>query len=69
MKLPGPSEIARRGQLQHVPEGYWDRYATEVAARIRERAQRPPCTCERPGASAGGRCWRCSGYVEAPDAA
>jgi hypothetical protein len=69
MNLPGPSEIVRRGQLQHVPEGYWDRYAAEVVARIHERAQRPLCTCERPGAPPGARCWRCCGVVGAPDAA
>ena len=61
--LPGPSELARRGALDRAPTGYFERYANETAARIREQVAQARCACsgEQPIAVKDGRCTRCYG--------
>jgi hypothetical protein len=59
--LLGPSWVVRSGQ--QLPAGYWERYAEETAARIREQVAQALCTCagEQPITVKDGRCTRCFG--------
>jgi len=61
----GPSELAARDLIEHVPAGYWAKWTREAAKRIRRQASRPRCTCAVPLCEADAVRCECSfGYPD-----
>lgn len=59
----GPSELAAHDLIDEVPAGYWERWTTGAAERVREQMRSAPCTCARPATPADdGRCSHCWGW-------
>jgi hypothetical protein len=61
----GPSHLAALNLLDDVPPGYWERWGAACAQRIRDRAEKPVCTCGRFSEPSGPdrRCQRCMGLA------